>query len=106
MAHTLGLGDCSLQSSLLDFWGSALDGSCREIRMSDSRFRGGLVFKAHRLVYHSTLGSRVIKETKKIQAGGHPARREAWHAFYMGYFAYKKLPPPYQHRRALGLALL
>ena len=27
-----------------------------------NRFRGGLVFKAHRLVYHSTLGSRVIKK--------------------------------------------
>ena len=27
------------------------------------RFRGGLVFKAGRLVYHSTLGSRVIKQT-------------------------------------------
>ena len=26
------------------------------------RFRGGLVFKAHRLLYHSTLGSRVIKK--------------------------------------------
>jgi len=29
------------------------------------RFRGGLVFKAHRLVYHSTLSSRVIKKEKK-----------------------------------------
>jgi len=29
------------------------------------RFRGGLVFKAHRLVYHSTLGSREIKKKKK-----------------------------------------
>jgi len=29
------------------------------------RFRGGLVFKAHRLVYHSTLGSRVIIKKKK-----------------------------------------
>ena len=29
------------------------------------RFRGGLVFKAHRLVYHSTLGLRVIKKEKK-----------------------------------------
>ena len=29
------------------------------------RFRGGLVFKAHRLLYHSTLGSRVIKKRKK-----------------------------------------
>ena len=26
------------------------------------RFRGGIVFKAHRIVYHSTLGSRVIKK--------------------------------------------
>ena len=29
-----------------------------------NRFRGGLVFKAHRLVYHSTLGWRVIKKKK------------------------------------------
>ena len=29
------------------------------------RFRGGLAFKAHRLVYHSTLDSRVIKKKKK-----------------------------------------
>jgi len=29
------------------------------------RFRGGLVFKAHRLLYHSTLGSRVLKKKKK-----------------------------------------
>ena len=29
------------------------------------RFRGGLVFKAHRLVYHPTLGLRVIKQKKK-----------------------------------------
>ena len=31
------------------------------------RFRGGLVFKAHRLLYHSTLGSRVIQ--KKVAGG-------------------------------------
>ena len=31
------------------------------------RFRGGLVFKAHRLVHHSTLGSSVIKKKKKKQ---------------------------------------
>ena len=30
-----------------------------------NRFRGGLVFKAHRLVYHSTLDLRVIKKKKK-----------------------------------------
>ena len=29
------------------------------------RFPGGLVFKAHRLLYHSTLGLRVIKKKKK-----------------------------------------
>ena len=29
------------------------------------RFRGGLVFKAHRLLYHSTLGLSVIKKKKK-----------------------------------------
>ena len=29
-------------------------------------FRGGLVFKAHRLLYHSTLGSRVIKRKKRL----------------------------------------
>jgi len=27
-----------------------------------NRFQGGLVFKAHRLVHHSTLGVRVIKK--------------------------------------------
>ena len=34
-------------------------------REFDLRFRGGLVFKAHRLVYHSTLGLGVIKKKKK-----------------------------------------
>ena len=39
-------------------------------------FRGGLVFKAHRLLYHSTLGSRVIKKKKKDETvcSGHDAR--------------------------------
>jgi len=30
------------------------------------RFRGGLVFKAHRLLYHLTLGLRVIKKKANI----------------------------------------
>jgi len=30
------------------------------------RFRGGLAFKAHRLVYHSALGLRVIKKRRKV----------------------------------------
>ena len=29
------------------------------------RFRGGLVLKAHRLLYHSTLGLKVIKKKKR-----------------------------------------
>jgi len=29
------------------------------------RFRGGLVFEAHRLLYHSTLGLRVIEKKKR-----------------------------------------
>ena len=31
-----------------------------------NRFRQGLVFKAHRLVYHSTLGLRVIKKQRSL----------------------------------------
>jgi len=43
-----------------------------------NRFRGGLVFKAHRLVYHSTLGSRVIKKKKKWLKSG-PECGLDWH---------------------------
>jgi len=35
------------------------------LRINMKRFRGGLVFKAHRWLYQSTLGSRVIKKKKK-----------------------------------------
>ena len=34
------------------------------------QFRGGLVFKAHRLLHHSTLGVGVINKKKKGE-GGH-----------------------------------
>ena len=37
------------------------------------RFQRGLVFKTHRLLYHSTLGSRVIKKEKYLNA---PAPRD------------------------------
>ena len=40
------------------------------------RFRGGLVFKAHRLLYHSTLGSRVIKKNPRP---GPPRQRAQEH---------------------------
>ena len=39
------------------------------------RGRGGLVFKAHRLLYHSTLGLRVIK-TKKVGVYGEEGCQE------------------------------
>ena len=35
------------------------------------RFRGVLVSKAHKLLYHPTLGSRVMKQKKKREQGGH-----------------------------------
>jgi len=34
-------------------------------RRNVQRFRGGLVFEAHRLLYQSTLGLRVIKKKKR-----------------------------------------
>ena len=39
----------------------------REVRKNNhvQRFRGGLVFKAQRLLYHSTLGSSVIKKEER-----------------------------------------
>jgi len=36
------------------------------LHRSVKRFRGGLVFKAHRLLYHSTPGLRVIKKKKMM----------------------------------------
>ena len=40
------------------------------------RFRRGLIFKARRLLYHSTLGSRVIKKKKRFRPAppGHTLR--------------------------------
>jgi len=40
------------------------------LHRSVQRFRGGLVFKAHRLLYHSTLGLSVIKKKKKVRGFG------------------------------------
>jgi len=39
-------------------------GVCQLLYRNVQRFRGGLVFKAHRRLYHSTLGLRVIKKKK------------------------------------------
>ena len=49
---------------------------CHENRLlyrNMQRFRGGLVFKAHRLLYHPTLGVRVIKRKKRINRQSCPA---------------------------------
>ena len=43
------------------------------LRRNVKRFRGVLVRKAHRLLYHSTLGSEVIQKKKKGQAPDAPA---------------------------------
>ena len=46
----------------------------RQLRRNVKRFRGRLVFKTHRRVYHSTLGSSVTKKKKKR---GRVVRRQA-----------------------------
>jgi len=40
------------------------------------RFQGGLVFKAHRWLHHSTLGSRVIKKKRRNVLEVSPQRLE------------------------------
>ena len=39
--------------------------TCQLLRRNVKRFRGGLVCKAHRLLYHSTLGLRVKEEEEE-----------------------------------------
>ena len=58
---------------------------CPALQANHSKVSGGPVFKAHRLVYHSTLGLSVKKEEKRSQASVHRLQ---------GYIAHKKLPPP------------
>jgi len=48
--------------------GAARGGGVRTEYRNVQRFRGGLAFKAHRLVYHSTLGLRVIKKKETRRA--------------------------------------
>jgi len=43
------------------------------------RFRGRLVFNAHRLVYHSTLGSQVIHKKKKLRGSWRAAGPPSHH---------------------------
>ena len=45
---------------------AAIDASCTSIdgTINLNRFRGGLVFNAHIILYHSTLGLRVLKQKR------------------------------------------
>ena len=42
------------------------------------RFRGGLVFKAHRLLHHSTLGSRVIEMREEVLTKMRETVQDRW----------------------------
>ena len=54
-----------LARKLLPIEGGVVDEDAHRLLQQLPAFRGGLVFKAHRLFYHSTLGSIVIKKKKK-----------------------------------------
>ena len=61
-------GGCGMQDARPDVPGYLpLDWTSLEQLLSTNvkRIRGGLVFKAHRLLYHSSLGSRVTKKKRK-----------------------------------------
>ena len=65
------VGDRSGQSAWgLGFGGQRRAGEGRPCQ----RFRDGLVFMAHRLLYHSTLGSREIRKERKTL----PMQREGF----------------------------
>ena len=70
------------------------------------RFRGGLVFKAHKLLYHSTLGLRVMKKNKKfVRSAGCADRKMLSVPGLQEYLAHKKIPMPQDHYTALGIGL-
>ena len=48
--------------------GLAGEGNEQLLYRNMQRFRGGLVFKAHILLYYSTLGLRVIKKNRQGRA--------------------------------------
>ena len=63
------------------------------------RFRGGLVFKAHGLLHHSTLGLRVTRKKKKVKVRTRAGRGVAFHRGAhthspKGYLAHEKHSPP------------
>ena len=45
--------------------------SCELLRRNVKRFRGGLIFKAHKLLYRSAIGLIVKKKKKKARVRRH-----------------------------------
>ena len=54
------------------------------LHINVQRFREGLALKAHRVVYHSTLGLRVIRDTSAMPEGCTAAKRSAKPALRFG----------------------
>jgi len=67
----------------------------KPLRRNVKRIRGRLVFKAHRLAYHSTLGSRVINKKKKTPLVLRP--RHVPPATNEGTSLMRPSPPPKDH---------
>jgi len=66
------------------FWGSdrveeRIVDSASQHLVPCSKFRGGIVFTAHRLVCHSTLGLRVIKKKEHVVENSKFPSRPAQH---------------------------
>jgi len=59
-----------------------------ELHTRVQRFRGGLVFQAHRLWYHSTLGLRVIKKREEKKK----SRPESGHDIFFSFSRSKSTP--------------
>ena len=64
--ETLGLGFSGRQCEPLNL-GQAFRVEEQLLRKNMERFQRGLVFKAHGLLYHPTLGSRVITKNDKVE---------------------------------------
>ena len=52
----------------------SVSGVAAQVRRNVEQFRGGLVLKAHRLLYHSTLASRIIRNKRPRSGSGFGAK--------------------------------
>ena len=84
---------CRLKTICSDRWITSLISILEsQLRQNVKWFRGGLVIKAHRLVYHSTLGSRVIKKKSKSLAWSPKAGDQAKAVLTTNVFLYVRYP--------------